>query len=115
MNSSALQAELAALRETYKRDKAAVLQTLADSGAAVRGLKQTLRQLSILVDGLLIQLWEKAGFSPELSLIAVGGFGRAELFPCSDVDVLVLLPDGESPESTPQLQGQLESFIGSCW
>jgi [protein-PII] uridylyltransferase len=88
---------------------------LASSGAAVRGLKQILRQLSILADGLLIQLWQNAGFAPELSLVAVGGFGRAELFPSSDVDVLILLPDGQSPESDPELQAQLERFIGSCW
>jgi [protein-PII] uridylyltransferase len=115
MSAQAQQASLATLRDTYKRDKAAVLQTLANSGSAVRGLKQTLRQLSILADGLLIQLWQNAGFSPELSLVAVGGFGRAELFPSSDVDVLVLLPDGQSPELSPELQEQLERFIGSCW
>ncbi|MBM3398345.1 MAG: [protein-PII] uridylyltransferase, partial [Betaproteobacteria bacterium] len=80
-----------------------------------RGLKQTLRQLSILADGLLIQLWQHAGFSSELCLVAVGGFGRAELFPHSDVDVLVLLPNGLSPEDAPELQAQLERFIGSCW
>ncbi|WP_019429019.1 [protein-PII] uridylyltransferase [Limnohabitans sp. Rim47] len=108
-------ADLAQLRETYKHDKAAVLNTLANSGAVTRGLKQTLRQLSILADGLLIQLWHNAGFAPELCLVAVGGFGRAELFPHSDVDVLVLLPDGLSPENSPELQGQLERFIGSCW
>ena len=51
-------ANLLTLRETYKRDKAAVLQVLADSGSAVRGLKQTLKQLAILADGLLIQLWQ---------------------------------------------------------
>jgi [protein-PII] uridylyltransferase len=115
MSAQAQQASLATLRDTYKRDKAAVLQSLANSGAAVRGLKQTLRQLSILADGLLIQLWQNAGFAPELSLVAVGGFGRAELFPSSDVDVLVLLPDGQSPETSPELQEQLERFIGSCW
>jgi [protein-PII] uridylyltransferase len=108
-------ADLAQLRETYKHDKAVVLNTLANSGAVARGLKQTLRQLSILADGLLIQLWQNAGFAPELCLVAVGGFGRAELFPHSDVDVLVLLPDGLSPENSPELQGQLERFIGSCW
>ncbi|MEY4469661.1 MAG: Bifunctional uridylyltransferase/uridylyl-removing enzyme, partial [Pseudomonadota bacterium] len=83
--------------------------------SAARGLKQTLKQLSILADGLLIQLWQNAQFAPDLSLVAVGGFGRAELFPHSDVDVLVLLPDGQSPENSPELQGQLERFIGSCW
>lgn len=108
-------ADLALLRETYKHDKSAVLHTLANSGAATRGLKQTLKQLSILADGLLIELWQNAGFSPELCLVAVGGFGRAELFPSSDVDVLVLMPDGMSPENTPLLQTQLERFIGSCW
>jgi [protein-PII] uridylyltransferase len=108
-------ADLAQLRETYKQDKAAVLQSLAQSGAVARGLKQTLRQLSILADGLLIELWQNAGFEPEVCLVAVGGFGRAELFPYSDVDVLVLLPDGQSPERSPPLQAQLERFIGSCW
>jgi [protein-PII] uridylyltransferase len=101
-------ADLAALRETYKRDKAAVLQALANSGSAVRGLKQTLKQMAILADGLLIQLWQNAGFAPELALVAVGGFGRAELFPHSDVDVLVLLPPGQTPESDSKLQAQLE-------
>ncbi|WP_299511996.1 [protein-PII] uridylyltransferase [uncultured Limnohabitans sp.] len=115
MSDQAPLADLAALRDTYKRDKAAVLQTLASSGSAVRGLKQTLRQLSILADGLLIQLWHNAGFSADLTLVAVGGFGRAELFPYSDVDVLVLLPAGQTPENNPGLQTQLECFIGSCW
>ena len=115
MNTQAPLADLATLRDTYKHDKAAVLSSLASSGYAARGLKQTLRQLSILADGLLIQLWQQAGFSSELCLVAVGGFGRAELFPHSDVDVLVLLPNGQSPEHTPELQAQLERFIGSCW
>jgi len=115
MQSPAPLADLALLRETYKQDKVAVLSGLTSSTYAARGLKQTLRQLSILADGLLIQLWQQAGFSSELCLVAVGGFGRAELFPQSDVDVLVLLPKGESPEHTPELQAQLERFIGSCW
>ena len=108
-------ADLIALRETYKRDKAAVLQVLANSGSALRGHKQTLKQLAILADGLLIELWQNAGFATDLALVAVGGFGRAELFPHSDVDVLVLLPPGQTPESDPTLQAQLERFIGSCW
>jgi [protein-PII] uridylyltransferase len=115
MQTPAPLADLAVLRETYKQDKVAVLSGLSSSTYAARGLKQTLRQLSILADGLLIQLWQQAGFSSELCLVAVGGFGRAELFPQSDVDVLVLLPKSESPEHTPELQAQLERFIGSCW
>ena len=108
-------ADLTQLRQTYKHDKSAVLHTLANSGAVTRGLKQTLRQLAILADGLLIALWEDAGLAPAMCLVAVGGFGRGELFPHSDVDVLLLLPDGMTPENTPPLQAQIERFIGSCW
>ena len=107
--------EIAALRDAYRRDKAAVLHALNTTGASTRGVLRTLRQHAALVDDLLISLWHKAGFPPDLCLTAVGGFGRGELFPSSDVDVLVLLPDGQSPESTPGLQSQLEAFIGSCW
>lgn len=118
MNAQALgsdSAVLAALRDDYKRDKEVVLHALAHSGAVARVLKPTLRQLSILADGLLIELWKSAGFAPDVCLVAVGGFGRAELFPYSDVDVLVLLPDDQSPENLPELQKALEQFIGSCW
>ena len=106
---------LAQLRDTYKKDKAALLEVLANSMSSTRMLPGTLRRLATLVDQLLINLWTHADFAPEVCLVAVGGFGRGELFPQSDVDVLVLLPNGQSPESSPALQAQLERFIGSCW
>ena len=107
--------DTAALRDTFRRDKATLFEALATSGANTRHLHRSLRQLAKLVDDLLVQLWQRAGFAPKLCLVAVGGFGRGELFPHSDVDVLVLLPDGQSPEDTPGLKEQLEAFIGSCW
>ncbi len=48
-------------------------------------------------------------------LLAVGGYGRQALFPYSDVDVLVLLPDGASAEADEVLKNKIETFIGSCW
>ncbi len=107
--------DTAALRDAYRRDKAAALLSLNAPGSSTRGVQRTLRQLTGLVDPLLTALWQQAGFAPDVCLAAVGGFGRGELFPSSDVDVLVLLPDGQSPENNPALQSQLEAFIGSCW
>ena len=107
--------DTAALRDTFRREKAALFESLGSSGASTADLHQSLQQLAKLVDELLVQLWQQAGFAPSLCLAAVGGFGRGELFPHSDVDVLVLLPDGQSPEATPGLKEQLEAFIGSCW
>jgi len=47
--------------------------------------------------------------------VAVGGFGRDQLFPYSDVDVLLLLPDDRAADGCSVLRAQLEGFIGSCW
>ncbi len=108
-------ADLSALRSQYRADKAALLTSLANSGAATRGVNTALRALSRLADAALEHLWQRAGFTPDFALVAVGGFGRTELFPHSDVDVLVLLPDDQSPDHDTALKAQIEGFIGSCW
>ncbi|MDR3368326.1 [protein-PII] uridylyltransferase [Rhodoferax sp.] len=103
------------LRTQYRADKAELLASLATSGASTRGVNAALTGLSRLADSALMQLWRQAGMTADLALLAVGGFGRCELFPHSDVDVLVLLPDDQSPESDPALKARIEGFIGSCW
>ncbi|MBX3671899.1 MAG: [protein-PII] uridylyltransferase [Burkholderiales bacterium] len=62
-----------------------------------------------VVDGLLARLWAECVRDPAIALVAVGGYGRGLLFPHSDVDVLVLLPDGRAPD------GDVERFVGLLW
>ena len=106
----------AALRTHFRTEKAALLQSLASSGtSSTRGVRATLGALSKLADTTLKALWQQAGFAGPFALLAVGGYGRDELFPYSDVDVLVLMPDGESPDGDAALKTRIEGFIGSCW
>jgi [protein-PII] uridylyltransferase len=111
-------AELAHWREHYRSGKTDLLASLAQSGASTRGIRSRLQALARHTDKTLQQLWVRAGFPESCSLVAVGGYGRGELFPYSDVDVLLLLPDGtliDAPLGDSSLKVRIENFIGSCW
>jgi [protein-PII] uridylyltransferase len=104
-----------ALRENYRSKKAELLRSIVTSSPSTRNVRSTLRKLALLADDTLKTLWQHAGFDKPFSLVAVGGFGRAELFLHSDIDVLVLLPQGQSPEQDAALKTRIEAFITSCW
>ena len=106
---------VAELRAQYRTQKAALFESLRQTGTSTRVARKALQQLSGLADALLKKLWDHAGLSHPYALLAVGGYGRGELFPHSDVDVLVLLPDDCNPDTDNALKLRLEAFIGSCW
>ncbi len=107
--------DLPLLRQHYQAQQAALFAALQSSGNALRSVRATLGKSSALADAALKTLWQRARFTEAFALVAVGGFGRAELFPYSDVDVLLLLPAAATPEEDAQLKLQIEAFIGSCW
>ncbi|WP_332815745.1 [protein-PII] uridylyltransferase [Ramlibacter sp.] len=105
----------AVLRERLQAQKSAIDEALLDPARPTRSVGAVLRRLARHVDLVLQSLWREAQLPRGIALLAVGGYGRGELFPHSDVDVLVLLPDGAEPEQDPALRQRLETFIGRCW
>ena len=85
------------------------LQTLFAQDADIVELVQ---QRALFVDEVLQQLWQQhITLDTPISLLAVGGYGRGELHPFSDIDLLVLLD--ESVSSQPP--EALSNFLTQLW
>jgi [protein-PII] uridylyltransferase len=80
------------MRDSYQKDTAdlrLVFERSRDGSASIR-------RRSSLVDKVVRQLWnelaENQADAASIVIVATGGFGRKELFPYSDVDILFLCP-----------------------
>src|ERR1700745_4313641 len=85
------------LREQYLKEMALVRQTYERTGDGTAAI----RRRSAVVDRILIEMWRRAfAGQPALnvSLVALGGYGRKDLFPFSDVDVLFAFADDKAEE-----------------
>ncbi|GAB4120798.1 MAG: [protein-PII] uridylyltransferase [Sideroxydans sp.] len=98
---------LARLRNSLRDSRQALQQEYVNRPHPARYLRAHAR----IVDEHLLQLWRAAGLPETLALVAVGGYGRAELFPKSDIDLLILLPAA----ADAGLEKRLQSFIGQLW
>jgi [protein-PII] uridylyltransferase len=66
-----------------------------------------------LVDITLRAAWVRhtGKYARDLALVAVGGYGRGELHPSSDIDIMVLLPKSDSADWQPDI----ERFLTFLW
>ncbi|MCC6472690.1 MAG: [protein-PII] uridylyltransferase [Burkholderiales bacterium] len=96
-----------ALRRSLHSGRSALRESFASKGRP----RAMLAAHSRLVDATLRRAWRALAVPREAALLAVGGFGRGELFPHSDVDILVLLP----PAPAPALQSKVEEIIARLW
>lgn len=111
---AAFTAELAA-QPVVKACKAAIERVGQHLDAAfLRGdnTSDLVLQRAVFIDALLRSAWHQHGWPDlELCLIAVGGYGRGELHPHSDIDLLILLPE----TSAERYHDSVENFVTLLW
>ncbi|RKG40165.1 [protein-PII] uridylyltransferase [Acinetobacter cumulans] len=93
----------------WRTDVENQLQERFEQGLSIREIIVT---RSDLIDEALKFLWQHAELEhSQLGLFAVGGYGRREMLPYSDVDIMILSED----DIPKELEAQISTFISSLW
>lgn len=96
------------LREKFKESRAGVFQTFFQKNP----INNCINKLSEIVTKLIAEVWYPYQNEEEnICIIAVGGFGRNELHPYSDIDILILARD----ELNSRQQNIISAFINNLW
>jgi [protein-PII] uridylyltransferase len=99
------------LREQYLKEMALVRQTCERTGDGTAAI----RRRSAVVDRILIEMWRRAFVelpSQNVALLALGGYGRKDLFPYSDIDVLFAFADDKTEE---QSREAVRAIVQGMW
>jgi [protein-PII] uridylyltransferase len=99
------------LREQYTREMALVRLTCERTGDGAAAI----RRRTSIVDRILIELWRRAfaGQPPaNAALLALGGYGRKDLFPYSDIDVLFVFADEKTEVHS---KDAVRSIVQGMW
>lgn len=95
-------------------DFAAARQRLfADARACAARPFVFFRSYTALLDDFMRHLFDAVfGENMPAALLATGGYGRGEVYPFSDVDFALLLPEDALPED---FAGKIENFVQTLW
>lgn len=97
----------------FKAQRKHYLDILTERFNSGRAATELVHLHAALTDKLLAQAWQlffKDQNQNNLALIAVGGYGRGELHPASDIDLLLLLK-----KPTKDLNESISQFITFLW
>ena len=85
----------------------------SDRGRQIRGIEYFLNQRSENTDKLIREAFKQTDLASinDFGIFSVGGYGRGELHPYSDIDLLLLSKTGLSKEE----QKKIEKFISLLW
>jgi len=97
----------------YRRVLAAIDDRLDERLLAGAKAREIVPARAHAVDALLVDAWQRhlPTDSEDLVLVAVGGYGRGELQPASDVDLLILL----APRAERRQRAGIEQFLTLLW
>ncbi len=102
------------LRQQYTQQMTVLRQNYDRTGDGTAAI----RRRSSIVDRVLIELWRRVftsgALDPNLkvSMLALGGYGRKDLFPCSDIDVLFVAADEETEKTA---RPAIRAIIQAMW
>ncbi|MCB5189894.1 [protein-PII] uridylyltransferase [Methylobacillus arboreus] len=99
------------LARQWRQELQAQQETLRQAFEQKPNVSRLLQSQSTVTDHILRALWQEFELNTQACLIAVGGYGRGELFPYSDVDILILLADNV----TATTNRKIEELIGVLW
>jgi [protein-PII] uridylyltransferase len=94
----------AQLKAQLKSERQVIIGTFRTDGMP----EKLLRSLRQSVDAVLTAAWHHARLPANTALVGVGGYGRGELFPYSDVDLLILLEQAPDADTTEKLEGLVQ-------
>lgn len=80
---------------------------------AGRDIRRLIEDRAWFIDQILRAAWGRFDWDSdaEIALVAVGGYGRGELHPYSDIDLLILLDDSDHEK----FRNSIEGFLTLLW